>query len=277
MNMLLPLTPAMSKRLIAKAIVQMPLVRSRLQHGKIAISNGSTTGYIIEELLGQKIDISHFPSGVITRGRICETGTDRIRTFFFQDGIEIPRSSTSNDYEDMAEFYADFGPDDLFIKGANAIDPAGNAGFFLGHSNGGNLMLMYSKIAARRVPFLIPVGLEKMISSVPIAGKHVYGNQSWNYRFGMSVGYLTVTDGILFTELDAIRILCGADACHIGSGGIGGGEGSVILSLQGTSSELDTLLALLPSIQREPNLTCWRKDCRKCCNPCDLFPTSGTR
>ena len=54
------LTPAESKRLIAKAVVRLPEVRHAWENGRIIIGNGTTTGFVAAELLGQRPAVVQF-------------------------------------------------------------------------------------------------------------------------------------------------------------------------------------------------------------------------
>ena len=49
------LTVSESKRLIAKAIAQMPEVKEALENGMVIISKGTTNTYVAEEILGKRI------------------------------------------------------------------------------------------------------------------------------------------------------------------------------------------------------------------------------
>ena len=122
MSILFALTPAESKRLIARGVKEHPWVKQALAAGRILISSGSTTGYVVEELLGRKIDIAHFPCGVVTEGVPCQTPEDRIRSIMIRNGTAIENDLGMTDYEELSVFANELGPGDLYIKGANAID-----------------------------------------------------------------------------------------------------------------------------------------------------------
>jgi len=49
------LTVSESKRLIAKAVARMPIVKHALKNGMVIIAKGTTNTYVAEELLGRKI------------------------------------------------------------------------------------------------------------------------------------------------------------------------------------------------------------------------------
>ena len=52
------LTVAESKRLIGKAVAQMPIVKNALANGMVIVIKGTTDAYVAEELTGKKADLS---------------------------------------------------------------------------------------------------------------------------------------------------------------------------------------------------------------------------
>ena len=56
-------TVAESKRLIGKAVAQMPIVKNALENGTIIIIKGTTTRYAAEEITGQKIVPAEYVTG----------------------------------------------------------------------------------------------------------------------------------------------------------------------------------------------------------------------
>jgi hypothetical protein len=55
MQGLFTLTPAESKRLLGKALAALPEVLNAKKNGYLLLSRGTTTAYVAEELLGEKI------------------------------------------------------------------------------------------------------------------------------------------------------------------------------------------------------------------------------
>ena len=236
--MTVTLTPLMSKRLIARGIAAMPAVKRAFSEGKIIISAGSTTAYLYAELTGS------LPEREIACGIIAEKGfcigkgmTDylsaqgRAKYWFFQKGEIIPS-------DDLIADLADFNDDDIFIKGANAIDARGYAGILLGNPNSGGLVgQAIGQIMAQGITFIVPAGLEKMVQGSIVENARRMGIAKLRESAGMPVGLLPVS-GQVFTEIDAFRVLTGADASHCASGGVAGAEGSVALLLSGTDKQL---------------------------------------
>ena len=173
-----------------------------------------------------------------------------------------------SEYEELDGHIAQMKSGDIYVKGANAIDPQGNAGFFLAHPTGGNIMRMLPKICAQGIKFLIPVGLEKLVASVPEAQKHMRGIEEYSFTFGRGCGYVTVTNGIILHELAALELLTGVKGWHAGSGGAGGSEGAVSLVLEGDPDQEKAAVALLKSIKGEPAVPAWKKKCGDCTFRC---------
>ena len=59
------LTVAESKRLIGKAVAQMPIVKNALANGMVIIIKGTTNAYVAEEITGKKTDHAAFVTGRI--------------------------------------------------------------------------------------------------------------------------------------------------------------------------------------------------------------------
>ena len=59
------LTSSESKRLIAKAVSQMNVVKKALKKGIIVICRGSTNAYVAEEISGQQIEKGKFTAGYV--------------------------------------------------------------------------------------------------------------------------------------------------------------------------------------------------------------------
>ncbi len=268
MSILIALTPSESKRLIGKAVAVHPLVNKAMSDGNIFISNGSTTGYVIEELLQTTIDIYKFPCGVITKGVLCKTPEDRLPSMLIKRGEVQECDETLSELEQLQENVIQLNSRDVYIKGANAMDSHGNAGFLLARPNGGNIMHTLHQVCTQGVNFIIPTGLEKLIASIPDAQKHMKGINAYTYTFGKGCGYVSVNNGIIIDEIVSLRLLTGVHATHVASGGIGGSEGSVVLDIEGTEAQEEVAVRLLKTIKGEPVVPAWKMKCTDCSFKC---------
>ena len=258
---LFTLSSAESKRLIAKAVVQMEEVKTALAEGMIIIGAGTTNAFVLEELTGQSIDKARYTAGIIAAGRQCVTALeDRLAPVVLAKGKLSPLS-----WEEASEKMT---AADVFIKGGNAIDGNGIVGVQMAHPEGGTIGKALPIIVARGAKLILPVGLEKLIPDVMLAAD-VAGSQTFDLSIGMRVGLMPVTYGQAMTEIDALEELAEVEATCISAGGIDGSEGSVTLVVEGQRKELEKVFALVKSIKGERPVASAKQRCSQCANPCD--------
>ncbi len=241
------LTPSESKRLIAKAVAVLPEVQKAYREGWLVISRGTTNAYLAEEILGLKVPKYNYCAGIICDGALKTTSREeRMLPYVLHKGQ--PTDMTT----DEAVKY--FGADDVFVKGANAVDPWGNAGVLVGDEKGGTIGGALGSLAARGSHLIVPVGLEKLIPSVPEAAR-VCGIKRFKYALDMAVGLVPIVTARVVTEIQALALLAGVKATHVGSGGIGGSEGAVALVVEGTDEQVQRAWDLVQAIKGEPAIT----------------------
>jgi hypothetical protein len=246
---LVVLNPSESRRLLAKATAALPEVQYALKHGTVIIGRGVTNAYVTEELLGIKIE----PKAGLTFGMVCggittgNSGPPACPHHVIREGKIVEGADSKVEI-------LSFGPSDVFIKGANAIDPAGNAGILTSSLTGGTIGMAWPVVTARGSHLILPVGLEKLIPSVIEAARHS-GVYFFKYSMGLPARLTPVVLGHVLTEIQALAVLTGVRATHIGSGGVGGSEGAVVLSLEGDESAVAKAFELVKSIKGEPAVT----------------------
>jgi hypothetical protein len=240
MHTTVSLTVAQSKRLIAKGIAQTSVVRHALTAGTVAVASGTTNGYVLEELTGERIDKSGFVTGhTLPAAYDGPRPEKKLADLVLQQGRRLDMSAI--------EAVADMQPGDVFIKGANALNlDLGQVGVLIGHPTGGTLGAVLGTITARRIHLLHPVGLEK---SIPGDLMEIAAMQKDPDGSGPT---LWVSPGRPFTEIDAFAVLCDVQAVPVAAGGIGGAEGAVWFMLNGEASALDAAHELLSGIRLEP-------------------------
>jgi hypothetical protein len=238
------LSPSESRRLLAKAVVALPGVQAALKRGRILIANGSTNAYVVEELLGIKLDRAMYCSGLIFNGAMGVIRSEhRSNPYVLIDGK--PVSITYN------EVLKDFEAGDVFIKGANAVDSQGHVGILLGSDVSGTIGAAIGPIVARGAHLIVPVGLEKLVPDVVEASRRC-GLKRLKYPSGATAGYFPVTTAEVVTEIQALALLTGVEATHVASGGVGGSEGSVVLVVEGAGEQVQRAMQLVESIKGEP-------------------------
>jgi hypothetical protein len=254
------LTPSESKRLIAEGIMKLEEVQRALKHGTIIITLGTTNAYVAEEILNavseskERIDKQRYAAGVITdRGLCVVPKEERVKEVILKNG-KISEEHTSEAIEKLSA-------NDVFIKGANALDATETAGILMANPLGGTIGSALGTVMARGVHFIIPVGIEKTVPySIAEAAKRV-GIGKCPRALGWPVGLMPV-HGKVITELEALKILGADDAFPLAAGGVEGGEGSVIICVEGSVEKLDELMTLVTEIKGEPPVKLVSTDCK---------------
>jgi hypothetical protein len=148
---------------------------------------------------------------------------------------------------------------DIYIKGVNALDTNRVPAVLIGSTAGGTIskVIYYSKV--KKFKILVPVGIEKLIpNSVSNVAKEA-GIKKINFSMGMPCGLLPIPNSDIVTEIEAIKILSGAVAFPIASGGVDGAEGAVTLVIKGSKSQINLINSIindlkgtkLPSVEYE--------------------------
>jgi hypothetical protein len=240
------LTVSESKRLIAKGVAALPAVRRAMQKGIIAIGRGTTNGYVVEEILGRRIEKHRMIAGTTTpvKGeKPTALSEPKIPGCVIRDGEPVEGLSVDEAAREM------MGPGDVFIKGANALDYRNKvAGILILHPKGGTIGSVIGHIIARRIELVIPVGLEKLVYE----DIHKLSRMARQPEILGRVPTLFPVSGTIITEIEALELLCGVKATLYAAGGIAGAEGGVRLLLEGTKEELDCAIRLIESVQGEP-------------------------
>lgn len=238
------LTSAASKRLIAKAVAAMPEVKEARKDGRLIVANGTTNAYVVEELGFGPVDKGPFSVGVITDSAWLTTpARTRQKPLVLEQGQISQRPWT--------EVLAEFGADDVFIKGGNALDLDGNVGVLLGSAAGGTIGNAFRYLVATGAHLVLPVGLEKLIPSVPEAAS-VLGIDTLDHAQGIPCGMFPISYGTVMTELDALALLYDVESTQVTSGGFGGCEGAVGLVAWGSEEDVERLQADLKVLTQEP-------------------------
>ncbi|HQE93268.1 MAG TPA: hypothetical protein PLH19_09255 [Anaerolineae bacterium] len=238
------LTPVMGKRLIGKGMAQHPDIQRVLQKGTLLIVAGTTNGYVAEEiltLLGQAKGFSRvgFRRGVTVAPGAKLPQAELAGDVVIVDGQWQPGKTVFDVAESLKA-------GDVVLKGGNAFDPYGQAAVQVGHPQGGTVMAIVPTVIGRRVQLIVPIGLEKrVLDDIYTLAQRVNAPDAEGPR-------LMPLPGEVFTELDAIQLLTGAEPFLIAGGGIFGAEGSAWIGVSGTAEQVEAAAELLHSVAGEP-------------------------
>ena len=246
---LVVLNPSESRRLLAKATVALPEVQNAWKNGLIIIGRGITNAYVTEELLQTKVEPKAGQTmGIIARGFANgHAGPPPCTWHVIRKGKVIEGADSNVEI-------LNFRPEDVFIKGGNAIDPQGNAGVYASGMKGGTIGMCWPIVTPRGAHLIQPIGLEKLVPSVHEAALHS-GIFHFKYSMGLPGKIVPVTSSKVVTEIQAFELLAGVRAHHIGSGGVDGSEGAVLLTLEGSEERVQKAFEIAKSVKGEPPVT----------------------
>ncbi len=249
------ITPQAGKRLIARTLANHPAIIKALKNGTIVIIAGTTNGYVAEEILkinkiANDFSRKHFfrgitlpPTKVVTvEGRLSDESK-------FPGDIVITKGFWKKE-KTIADVIDGLKEGDVILKGANALDLTHKqAAILIGHPKAGTIGLALPAVVGRRVKLIIPVGLEKRINGdLNSIAEKLNAPGVGGYR-------LLPVPGEVFTELDAMRVLTGAEVELIAAGGVCGAEGSCWITVNGSEEQEEFAEQILASVADEPQFS----------------------
>jgi hypothetical protein len=240
------LNAAQSRRLVAKGAVACPIVQNAYRNGLIIIARGITNAYVIEELFNITIgNKANQTVGFVGGGMTNVSATPPPST------LHVIEKGHAIEGADSTVEILRFKKGDVLIKGANAIDHTGLTATCASSLKCGTMGMSWPIITPRGGEFIVPVSLEKMVPSVMTAAQHT-GIYHFKYSMGLPVKLVPLPEAKAITEIEALALLCGVNAYHVGSGGVAGSEGSVHLSLEGDEEKIEQAMELVRSLADEP-------------------------
>jgi len=274
------LMPIESKKLIGTAICELPEVKRAFKKGIVYVKSQTTNYWILKTMMewagnpGEPKD--NFVSGLnqplgtcheIARQTLMmnrllnrKAGKKTLSAVMPQYAFEKGEAVCVQDNADPWVFRMT--KNDLYISGANAIDPTGRFGIqcrtgAIGtaeNPRGGTIQRHLPYIEKYNIPHLVPVGIEKMIpipieeanKATSMGEKHNSVSGDCIYSDGAPMGLLPMKSppARAITEIEAFKILTGATAVPFGAGGILGAEGSVQLMVIGSREQVERAIEL---------------------------------
>ena len=234
------LTVPESKRLIAKGVAAMGMVKKALAEGMVAIGKGTTNGRVVEEILGEKIDRSSYVTGRILPSKGARGGVKlsaSLPDVVLRKGQRVEGLSSVDSVAEMKQ-------GDVFIKGCNAVNYQQKlGGILIGHpTTGGTIGGTLGAILSKKIHLVLPVGLEK---SVYADMNQISMSVREDGEYIGSAPTLLAVAGHIVTEIEALKILAGVKALQVAAGGVAGAEGAVWLLIEGDKPQIESALKII--------------------------------
>jgi len=237
------LRPSMSKRLIARGVKKLLENMGTLDKGIVYVARGSTCAYVVEELIGRKIEKERYLAGFIGEGMLNVLPREkRLPPFILING-----KLTEKDPEKVAKKMT---KGDVFIKGGNAIDTEGNVGVLVADREGGTVGRYIGIMLSRGVSWISPISIGKLIPDVVEASRFAKID-AFDYSTGKSSGLFPLVNIKAVTEIDAFKILFGLESMLIAKGGLWEDEGSIVIGIEGKEKKVEEALKFIVHIKGE--------------------------
>ena len=239
------LTVSEGKRLIAKGMSAMPLVREKMKHGMIILTRGTTNTYLAEEL----IDF-HKPHGAFLTGHFVPEGKEKVGLHLTDKETEIILVDGKQIALSYAEALDLLKEGDLVIKGGNLLNYSmQKAAVCIGAPNGGTVYKFLPYVGKGKAQLIVPIGLEKdsSFNLSDIESKL----QEDRAKLSFLPKVYVYGDCILYTEIEAIKQFGNVKVYPNGIGGVSGREGGVSLVVVGRRNEVEKVRMVVRSLQGE--------------------------
>lgn len=238
------LTVGESKRLIAKGIASNKDVRDRLENGIVIVTLGTTNTYIAEELAGLSA-----PRGSFVTGRISPSGKEDFAKGMQRQSeiVLIKGKPTDISYTDALDR---MDAKDIVFKGANMVNYAKRqAAVCVGAPDGGTVAKLRAYTDQGKGRWIVPVGLEKETTQDLFEIQKLTNSDTPRAKGTVR---LNVTEGNIYTEIEALKEFADVDVQVTAKGGVDGAEGGVSFLICGTKAEVEKAEAVVKQLQGEP-------------------------
>jgi hypothetical protein len=246
------ITPSAGKRLIARTLANHPAITKALKNGTIVIVAGTTNGYVAEEILkinkiANNFSRKHFFRGITMPPTKTVTAEGRLSDESKFPGDVIITKGVWQKGKSIADVVDSLREGDVILKGANALDLTHKqAAILIGHPKAGTIGLALPAVVGRRVRLIIPVGLEKRVNGdLNTLAQKLNAPGAGGYR-------LLPIQGEVFTEIEALKVLTGAEVELIASGGVCGAEGACWIAVTGEEEQEEFAEQIVASVADEP-------------------------
>jgi hypothetical protein len=278
------LTPTESKKLLAKAVLEMGGVKKALKDGIVVIHPSSSTYFIRESLIGPSNDAIWLIGMIAPRGTCIEAKTQQA---FEEDRYQeltdpgnfpfswVLKNGKPQEGLKLSDILDEMGSGDVYIKGVNAFDSHGYVGVLMASLAGGTIGRALAAQRKKGFHMVYLTGLEKFVPSTIREVAKETGRNRIQDALGIPCHLLPIR-GQPVTDIEAFDILTGATAIPVAAGGVGGAEGSITMIVKGEEREVRAAMAAVKEIKGAQLPKVKLPDCSTCHFPGCHFSVKET-
>ncbi len=249
------LVPTEAKKLISKGVVAMDSFQRAFKSGTIVIHPSSTTVFMLAEL-GLSLDPSALwicgltvPRGLCASAEILleVAAAKKFDPQKYSHQWVIQRGELLKNVP-LSHVLPQLKPGDIYVKSPNALDPEGRTGILFTAKGAGTIGRVMKAQRRQGFEIILPTGLEKLVPTPLAEICRESPRRGMNFCSGTPCGVVPI-EGTVVSEVQAIKILSGAQAIPIAAGGVGGAEGATILVVKGEKDQVAKAAAHLASVK----------------------------
>ena len=248
------------RELIALALLESRLFDPYLEKGRVLFKGSATVSCLTRRLVDTPLRIC---GRITARGMKGPLRPSKGAHFLLYQGGEVTNVDGS-----AGEVLKTFGPGDLFVTGANALDSFGHAALLIGSPGGGGygecMGALYTEgfrtLILSSAAKLIPGDLTQLYSRV--------SRKNCDFSYGMACS-LAPVPGEVITEPQALSLFARVEALIFAGGGHTGAEDALAIQISGERDQVEKVLDLVERVKALPDSPMGEEDSEaECAFPC---------
>ncbi len=248
------------RELIALALLESRLFDPYLEKGRVLFKGSATVSCLTRRLVDTPLRIC---GRITARGMKGPLRPSEGAHFLLYQGGEVTSVDGS-----AGEVLKTFGPGDLFVTGANALDSFGHAALLIGSPGGGGygecMGALYTEgfrtLILSSAAKLIPGDLTQLYSRV--------SRKNCDFSYGMACS-LAPVPGEVITEPQALSLFARVEALIFAGGGHTGAEDALAIQISGERDQMEKVLDLVERVKALPDSPMGEEDSEaECAFPC---------
>lgn len=248
------------RELIALAVYESGLLAPYLESGRVMFKGSATVSCLTRRLADVPMRIC---------GRITARGMAGPRRPSEGPHFLLYQGGQAQNVDGRAgEILRTFGPGDLFVTGANALDAFGHAALLIGSPGGGGYGECMGALYTEGAHTLILCSASKLIPGDLARLYAQVSRKDCQFSYGMACG-LAPVPGEIVTETEALSRFAEVEALIFARGGHTGAEDALAIQVRGERDQVEKVLELVERVKALPDTPMGEEDSEpECAFPC---------